>query len=67
MGRYHGRRKRGFRAQAAVGNQLTMDGDLLSVSDEGEWWPGRITAKRATRNCLTTDRERDVNSSAMNL
>lgn len=35
--------------QAAVGDQLTTDGDLLLVSDEGEWWLGSTAAKCATR------------------
>lgn len=50
VGRIYGRRKRmDVDGQAAVGDQLTTDGDLLSVSDMGEWWLGSTAAKCATR------------------
>lgn len=51
LGRIHGRRKRmDVDGQAAVGDQLTTDGDLLLVSDDGEWWLGSTAAKCATRH-----------------
>lgn len=54
-------RRKPLDGQAAVGDQLTTDeGDLLSVSDEGEWWLGCTAAKCATRKRRFTAEGRGV-------